>query len=143
MVSYAKHKPIKMRIAHYFPPNYSEILKAFPAIKGRPIVFTWGDTIYKPVMAPIEAHLLVHEETHAWQQGKDPKSWWDRYLVDPEFRFEQELEAYQHQYQALLIKYPREIRRKVLNRIAADLAGPIYGDICDKARAKELISHVG
>lgn len=141
-MSYLNHKPIKMKVAHFYPPNYLEIIKAIPGVKGKGnIVFTYGDTIYRPAVKPMDAFLLIHEEVHAWQQGKKPKAWWDKYLVDTKFRFEQELEAYRVQWQALLYKAPRDYRRKVLNHICNDLSGDMYGNLCTKTEAKELITN--
>jgi hypothetical protein len=54
--------------------------------------------------------------------------WWDKYLTDPTFRLEQEVEAYQHQYQAASIIDPNPQRLFNFARaLATDLSGPLYG----------------
>lgn len=123
-----------------YPPNYKDIAKAFK-IKGRnTIVFTYGNTLYIPSGNKPDKHLMEHEETHARQQlemGVD--EWWDRYLVDPGFRFMQELEAYRNQYRSMNV-LPLDARLGYLNHIATDLAGPMYGDLMTVEEAKAEIT---
>jgi len=133
-----------MKIIKAFPPNYADICKALPGVKGKGmVVFTYGDTIYTPTGQSIQEHLRRHEETHERQQAKmTPKVWWERYLSDPSFRFSQELEAYQTQYKYIKDNLGREFRRKMLGHISKDLASDIYGEVCDKETAKKLIESI-
>ena len=129
-----------MRIKNDWPPNIEEIRKVFDPPKG--VVFTYGDTIYAPGGETIEPHLMKHEETHERQQGKDPKGWWGKYLKDPQFRLEQELEAYSNQYAyAKVIIRDRNALAKFLFEIARDLAGPIYGNILTHGEAESKIKN--
>ena len=121
-----------------YPPNYKAIAKTFK-IKGRTnIVFTYGDSLYVPSGEPVDKYLLRHEETHAKQQT-DPVEWWDRYLVDPGFRFTQELEAYREQYRGMG-DLPLATRISYLDHIATDLAGEMYGNLVTKDEAKAEIT---
>jgi hypothetical protein len=129
-----------MKIVIDYPPNYDEIAKTF-GIRGQTgIVFTYGDNLYNPENGFIPDHLMTHEETHQIQQNKmGADKWWSQYLVDPEFRLQQELEAYQAQYEVLVTDYDRAYRREALNQISKDLASNIYGHIVTKEEAKILI----
>jgi len=114
-----------MKIINEFPPNYKKIEKVFN-LSGITPVFTYGDTIYNPHKCIIPRDLIIHEETHMRQQYY-PTEWWDRYLIDPTFRLEQELEAYRNQF-----KFYRGAVKgwmPFLKRIASDLSGRMYGNI--------------
>jgi hypothetical protein len=107
------------------------------------VVFTYGDTVYNPNNIPISDDLKMHELTHADQQGhndKDAKKWWEKYFTDPQFRFLQELEAYQNQYRFFCgVIHDRNRRAKFLMKIAGDLSSALYGDICTQSQAMEMI----
>lgn len=132
-----------MKISNTFPPNYEEIVAAFN-IKGRAgIIFTYGNTIYNPSKITIPPDLIAHEEIHAIQQvsnGLTPELWWASYIEDPKFRYEQELEAYQAQYDFAVAHYGRDQRRKLLDHISKALAGPMYGSLVSPAQAKAAIT---
>lgn len=123
-----------------YPPNYKAIVKAFD-IKGNDgIVFTYGHKLYVPGGQEIDKHLMVHEETHAKQQGAmGVEDWWERYLVDPGFRFMQELEAYRNQYRSMAT-LQLQVRVGYLNHIATDLSGPMYGNLLTKEQALDEIT---
>lgn len=133
-----------MTIVKAYPPNYDQITTAIPAVrKNRAIVFTYGDKLYVPSGAVIPDHLMAHEETHTIQQSKvGIEIWWAQYLLDPHFRLEQEVEAYQAQYKILLSNYSRHWRRYILAQIVKDLAGPMYGNLIDEDEARQLITEV-
>lgn len=130
-----------MKIIDDYPPNYKEIADTFN-LTGRPgIVFTYGDVLYNPSGAKIDLHLMKHEETHMHEQRKIGRdAWWKRYLVDQEFRLEQELKAYRAQHKCLKQNYPRDYRRLVTQQIAKDLSSKMYGNIVTKEEAKRLIT---
>ena len=90
-----------MKIVNEKPPIFDKIVKAGMSPSLDSTIFTYGDTIYNPSGRPIPDHLIAHEARHFKQQGNDPAAWWDKYLVDKEFRFEQEAEAYANQYKFL------------------------------------------
>ena len=84
---------------------------------------------------------MVHEETHERQQAlMGVVAWWDRYLIDDEFRLSQEVEAYRNQYAFIRENLNRTERRRLLAFIVKDLCGPIYGNLVSKQEAENLIT---
>jgi hypothetical protein len=111
------------------PPNI-EAIKAKFDLTGKDPVFAYGDTLYNPAGNRIEEHLMVHEETHERQQKEmGVEAWWDKYLVDAEFRVLQELEAYGNQYRFVTQNFKdRNAVARFLHLIASDLSGAMYGN---------------
>lgn len=107
------------------PPNWDSLVDKF-GVKWGKIVVTFSPHIYVNEM--ISDDLMAHEGVHLGQQGNDPQSWWDKYLVDPAFRFAQELEAYKSQFKHFKQhSKDRNFLFKVKMKLAGDLSGPIYG----------------
>jgi hypothetical protein len=128
-----------MKVLKQNPPNFAEIDRKF-LIKGKPIAFTYGDTVYVPSGHDLVDHVEVHEQIHIEQQSRIPaKEWWEKYIEDPRFRFDQELKAYQAQYQYILEHSARPQRRMLLKKIAHDLSGAMYGYMVDFETAKSMI----
>lgn len=128
-----------MRIVRGYPPNIDEIRAR---LKPRPrTIFAYGDVIYAPGGGVLPPDLLAHEHVHSDQQARigGPEKWWRRYLDDPSFRLEQEVEAYRAQYAAASV-LPRAERRRLLSLICRDLASPMYGRIVTSDRARVLIA---
>src|SRR3954452_1929234 len=87
-----------MNIVNDWPPNIELIRKHFPI--GPHTIFTYGDCIYNPRNTELDQHIIRHEAVHCEQQAEyGAAAWWDRYIADPAFRLEQELEAYRAQWQ--------------------------------------------
>jgi hypothetical protein len=129
-----------MKIIKDYPPNIEEIQKTFGRKAIANAVFTYAPHVYYPDGRELPEHLVAHEQTHLGQQGDKPAEWWGRYLVDPQFRLEQEVEAYRVQYQNALETLPRKTRRQLLQQISRDLSGPLYGYIINFDQAKEAIT---
>lgn len=131
-----------MKIIVAYPPNYDQICAYIPGVRNvKTAIFTYDGCLYNPSNGNIPPELMAHEETHVKQQA-NPDDWWARYLVDIDFRLEQEIEAYRVQY-AYAVKYcNRAYRRGLLNFISSSLAGPLYGNLLTKQRAKELIETI-
>lgn len=85
-----------------------------------------------------------------------PEEWWHHYLIDPEFRLDQELEAYGHQYafaqehiRAQEAQANREgktlaagmtnLLEHALDSMATALSGPEYGSVIGYAQARSRI----
>ena len=127
-----------MKIEIGLPPNIKQIEEKFELPMNA--VFTYGDTIYTPNGGFIDAYLMTHEETHMRQQGDNPFIWWKSYLINPEFRLTQEVEAYRNHYNHFCRNKKDEGRQKdFLDRIAKDLSSPMYGNIISQEEAKKLI----
>ena len=122
-----------MQIINERPPKWvwDECRKSFK-IDEENIVFSFGNIIYNPRCIDIPDHLMVHEEVHGVQQNHndaDAAVWWKRYLEDPKFRIEQEVEAYAAQYRFICEKVKdKNARYRNLHMLAQDLSGPIYGE---------------
>jgi hypothetical protein len=130
------------KIIKGFPPNYAQICQAIPGVKSRPtIIFTYAPNIYVPSGNPLPDHLLEHEKVHVQEQlHMGVEAWWDQYLKQPRFRLEQELLAYRTQYGVLQQNYNRAFRKAVLQKIAKDLSGEMYGGIVTTHKAVGLIT---
>lgn len=130
------------QVLYSLPPNYEQICQAIPAVrKNKAIVFVYAPNIYSPAGIELRPDLIAHEEVHVTRQGDDPQAWWDKYLVDTDFRLREELIAYQAQYKYMEEHYSRERRRGILSSIAKDLSGPMYGGIINKQQAIRLIKN--
>lgn len=123
-----------------WPPNINEIRSHFNISGLDYIVYTYGQKIFVPSGNKMPDELIKHETTHGEQQKKmGPKKWWDKYLADPEFRLEQELEAYRAQWR-FLATASRQYRKFVLRRISKDLSGRMYGNMLTREEAQKLIT---
>jgi hypothetical protein len=130
------------QVLYELPPNYEDICQAIPAVrKNKAIVFVYAPYIYSPAGIELRPDLLAHEKVHVKRQGDDPAAWWDKYLVDKDFRLREELAAYQVQYAFMVEHYDRAKRRAITMSIAKDLSGPMYGGIITKQQAIRLIKN--
>jgi hypothetical protein len=110
------------------PPNFDQILAAFPHAAGTGVIFAHGDHIYSPGGEPIPLPLLAHEHVHLDEQKKcaSPEAWWDLYIADHEFRYRQELLAHVAEYKAQLAGLDRNAAAKRLMSTASRLVAPLY-----------------
>jgi hypothetical protein len=128
-----------MNVINDWPPNIKAIRQVFD-LKGLNPVFTYGDTLYNPGGEPIPPHLMAHERVHEKQQGANPAGWWERYLVDSDYRLRQEVEAYRAQW--VVSEYlPRKERRLLFRAITHDLSGKMYGFLIPLEKAQFLIKN--
>lgn len=122
------------------PPNHQIILDTFKLHGRRGILFCYGGTIYDPHGVGVHPSKVPHEKVHSERQrAAGVEAWWDRYLVDVTFRFDEELPAHVAEY-AWFEGLPRNQRRIHLRNIARNLAGPLYGHMLTVHEAKRLIS---
>lgn len=128
-----------LRIIHQPPPNYAAVVAIFPFAKRRGTMFCYGRAIFIPNGGSVSPALMAHETVHADRQGNDPAGWWARYLVEQQFRFDEELPAHIAEYR-WFDGCPRPERRIMLRQIAARLAGPLYGRLVTVHEAKRLIT---
>lgn len=112
------------------PPNFERIRAAFPDAIAPGVIFAYGEHIYNPSGKPIPHALLAHEAVHQARQvmgGIDgPTIWWNNYLVDPEFRYGEELLAHAAELMAQLPGLDRNQKHKLLMSTAARLVAPLY-----------------
>lgn len=145
-----------MRILNTFPPNWNKIKEAFPHAETEEAVFCYGEVLHNPFNAKITRDLEIHEACHSAQQGDDPEGWWKKYISDPTFRLEREVEAYGTQLYHLkttkVLKLdelgnekemyiPTRVIDWYVEKIAQTLSGPLYGNIIDYWKAHTRIRH--
>ncbi len=123
-----------MEIVNTYPPIIDKIAEVFP-LQGSEI-FAFGSVIYNPGAFEIPQWLIDHEEVHQEQQGNDVESWWERYLIDTEFRFKMELEAHQREYRSYC-EHNRDRNKRVryLHIVARKLSAPLYGSMVSVSEA--------
>ena len=125
-----------MKILHTFPPNFREINAAFN-VRGKPVIYCYGDTIHNPARIKVPPQLIVHEGVHSMRQGSGPEHWWQRYITDPQFRLDEEIEAHRAECHCLIERgMPQQ---QAIDTVASRLASPIYGRIIDYQRAKAVL----
>lgn len=108
------------------PPNYARILDTFPNASNYGILFTYGQDIYNPSGGVIPDWLLAHEKKHCERQT-DPEAWWEQYLTDDEFRYNEELIAHREEYRVQMKKTKdRNVRIKLAVVAAKRLVAPLY-----------------
>jgi hypothetical protein len=126
-----------VKIVNAAPPMFEEIVKVFPGAASPSVVFCWGDTMYTPGGIAIPREIKAHERVHSRQQGTAPAHWWARYLVDKEFRLEQELPAHRMQFTSFCEHVKDRNRRSLYlhNVVARALSSPLYGGLITHAEA--------
>jgi hypothetical protein len=129
------------------PPNYDALIAAFPAIPTLKPIFCYGDTIFNPFDRHVTEDLIVHENIHSYQQAAPsllgPDNWYQRYISDPAFRLEQEVEAYRAQYAFFTQTIrDRNLLFRNLQILATSLSSPLYGSLLPVSEARELIKNI-
>ncbi len=128
-----------MKIINKLPPIYNKIIKS-DLKPNKYTIYTYGDVIYNPNNLNIPDDLIVHESIHSRQQIHNVDEWWNKYLLNKEFRLNQELEAYVAQYRFICMKVKdRNQRNKILLDICNILSSEIYGNIITSSIARKLI----
>lgn len=131
-----------MKISEQYPPNYTQILIAFPDLEKHKPIFTYGDTIYNPFKVEITPDLEAHEAVHTKQQGTFPEVWWNEYINNLDFRFSQELEAYGTQLIFLeSIITDSKLMEWFWDKITSALSGELYGNMLNYGQAKSKLRH--
>lgn len=127
------------KIVNDFPPIYDEILN-HGMKPTEATIYTYGDSIFNPHKNDLSYDILAHEEVHANQQGDKPMEWWDKYLINKDFRIQEESEAYGAQYAFICNSVKdRNARSRILHSIAMILSGPIYGNAISYQEATNMV----
>ena len=110
------------------PPNFDKILAKFPMAAGFGVIFAYGEDIYTTGSLWIPEYLLAHEQVHMSRQiPTGIESWWDMYLSDSSFRYDEELLAHAAEYKFQAKYGGRSFLRSLLKTTASRLAAPLYG----------------
>lgn len=122
------------------PPMFDEIDAKFH-VRGKPVIFSWGDRIYNPERVEISAALMAHEAVHGERQRRASiEVWWRQYLESPDFRLCEEIPAHAAELKHLLDSGAnRHQRRGALKAVVSRLSGPLYGGMITPAKAREAI----
>lgn len=111
------------------PPNFEAILKVFPQAERHGVIFAYGEHVFNPSGVVIPPALIAHEAVHQDRQRKQftPEHWWEMYLTDPGFRYNEEVLSHAAEYRAQVrhIK-DRNDRAKLLQATAMRLIAPLY-----------------
>jgi hypothetical protein len=119
------------------PPNFEQIKAAFPDAEKPGVMFAYGN-IYNPSGNVIPPALIAHEEVHlVRQKALDPHPgsttqwsgadlWWQRYLEDCEFRYNEELLAHVAEFKAQRAGNDRNFGARLLMHTALRLVAPLY-----------------
>jgi hypothetical protein len=129
-----------MKIVYDFPPNFTFVRDFFDVNKFQP-VFAYGDTIYSPFYkGEIPADLELHETVHSKQQLEfaTPDLWWQKYCLNEDFRKNQEILAYAHQYNFIKKNLPKATK-DALSDFADNLSSGMYNLHIDHHQAETLI----
>lgn len=125
------------------PPMFDEASKLFGVTEKDIIFYSYGDKIFSPAGKMPPDDLLIHEGVHAEQQAHDDtgaKLWWQRYMIDPEWRVEQEAEAFGEQLRWLRRRFKdRNTIARYVHHMASSLSGPMYGKVVDYTEAAKRI----
>lgn len=110
------------------PPNYADIREVFPMAANEGVIFAYAPNIYVPSGASLPPELIAHESVHIQRQlAIGVELWWEKYLTDLPFRYEEELLAHRAEYQALCELQPnRQGRRSNLKHVAKKLSAGLY-----------------
>lgn len=128
-----------MNITRGTPPNFAAIYAVFPAARAPGVIFTYGDSIYVNGPGELSPQLKIHEGVHSQRQARiGVERWWKRYLVDKDFRLEEELVAHRAEYKHAKNR-DREASVQLLHSIAARLASPLYGSMISQREARMAI----
>jgi len=129
-----------MILSHEPPPNYEEIKKVMGAIWDEGVVFAYGDTIHTK-RDDLLPDILIHEAVHQRQQGNSPSVWWNMYLKDWTFRYNQEKAAYAEQILFLkrVIK-DRNVLYRCMVEVAKDFSSRLYGPIISYEEAIKMFT---
>jgi hypothetical protein len=127
-----------MRISQQKPPIYDKCVEHFGVDWEDGVIFTYGDTIY--CKYDLSENKIVHESTHIKQQDDDPDEWWNKYFNDPEFRLQQELEAYKNESVWINKNIKdRNYKTLLITENARALSSKMYGNIISFSEAYRLL----
>lgn len=145
----------KPEIVFTMPPNFTDIAARFPYVGiDDSILYAFGDKIYNPQRVRMTPELMAHEMVHCERQlayegivnaSESVAAWWQRYLTDNAFMFDEELHAHRAEWLAAFnsMYHSKAKKKELLAAIANRLSGPLYNNQVDGVAAVRLIVNVG
>ena len=108
------------------PPNFEQVHAAFPRADGPGVLFAYYPNIHNPSGIVIPPALIAHEEVHLnRQRNGGPTQWWDQYLTDSEFRYNEELLAHVAEFKMQRCS-DRNFVARLMIATALRLVAPLY-----------------
>ena len=135
-----------MEERYEYPPNIEEIAAVLPEARKGAVFFSWGPgVVYNPKRVELSPELIAHENVHGERQGAIGVGvWWERYLADPRFRFNEELLAHRAEYQVFCEHASdRNLRYRFASAVAKRLSSKLYGSVATFSEARKLIRGQG
>jgi len=131
-----------MKILIEYPPIIDKIDEAFKC-RDDQVIYAWGDTIYNPHGIQIPQFLIEHEKAHGRRQAEGIEAWWDKYIEDVEFRYNEELIAHatEHKFRLRGVK-DRNEQSRILMQSASRLVSPLYGKMTNLNQAMKDIKAI-
>lgn len=109
------------------PPNFEVIQAAFPKAENPGVLFAYDGNIFNPSGIVVPPALIAHEEVHLHRQrDAGPIAWWDKYLTDSEFRYNEELLAHVAEFKTQRVTSDRNFGARLLMHTALRLVAPLY-----------------
>lgn len=109
------------------PPNWDQILAAFPDADKHGVLFAYDGDVYNPSGVAVAQPLLAHEYRHCARQFQRAERWWHYYITDSQFRYDEELLGHVDELKVLISgTRDRNLRHKLLMRTATRLIAPLY-----------------
>lgn len=109
------------------PPNFEQIQAVFPKASDPGVLFAYDGNVYNPSGIVVPPALIAHEEVHLHRQrDAGPTSWWDKYLTDAEFRYNEELFAHVAEFKMQRNVRDRNFGARLLLSTALRLVAPLY-----------------
>ncbi len=128
-------KSVKIGFQKQFP-YYKEFKAKFPITKDT--IFIYKDTIYTDNELPYD--ILAHEGCHLKQQEKHGADEWIRkYLDDPQFRLDQEIQAYRVQLRLVKSTGDQQEYGNILMECARNLSSELYENLVSYTEAIKIL----
>ena len=109
------------------PPNFDKIVAVFPGAADPGVIFAYDGCIYHPTGGIIPPALIAHEDVHLKRQvDEGADRWWHRYVLDSEFRYNEELLAQVAEFKTLRNVRDRNHGARLLMSTALRLIAPLY-----------------
>jgi hypothetical protein len=109
------------------PPNFELIRLHFPKAESPGTLFAYDGSIYNPSGTVVPPALVAHEEVHLHRQrDAGPNEWWNRYILDSEFRYTEELLAHVAEFKMQKGTNDRNLGARLLIQTALRLIAPLY-----------------
>lgn len=133
-----------MIISKEKPPIWNQLEGRFKVRWESGVIVTYGDTVYT-INGNMSPDIVVHEQVHIDQQTIiGAEEWWNKYLNDPQFRLQQELEAYSRQINYIVRHIPnRKKQMAIIEHIWKSISSVSYGNMISYKEAKEKLPIYG